>query len=116
MINLLHRDHRCLRLTIPFRCISDYLIRLLHLMILIIHHHPIEVVINFALQLIFDLLLHGVSYAFLFWYLTHFWQGAHLKLDSGPYIIDIWRGSSQPSHTGRSCHYRRAECRLLYVY
>ena len=63
-------------------------------LVLLLVGRPTEIIIDLLLQLVFDLLLHGVSHAFLLWYLAHLGQGTHLQLDSGPSIVDIgsWNG------------------------
>ena len=61
--------------------------------ILLLPGRSTEIVINLLLQLVFDFFFHGVSHAFFLRYLAHLRQGTHLKLDSGPCIVDIGRRS-----------------------
>ena len=80
-----------------------------------IHDQTVEVVIDLSLQLIFHLFLHGVSHALLLGYFTHFWQGAHLELDSRADIVYV-RGGTGQGHDRWPCYDRCTEGRLLYVY
>ena len=85
-VELVHQDRGKRFAIISWRAHKDF--------ILLLVARSTEVIIDLLLKLVFNLLLHGVSHAFLLRYLAHLRQGTHLQLDSGPCIVDIgrWNG------------------------